>query len=139
ARLQVMQRLPPTTSASSIPTVKLTGAIFADKTFVGDQQWAERVFQFRAAKLTAWTGVVQELEQLYQPGGPSVDALTTAISHLDSGLRDDAGDSIRKATQTNIRLLMDDARKDPSTVRSHLELLLTLARSSERAAAAHVR
>jgi hypothetical protein len=140
SRFPVTLTLPPTTSASSVPKVTLIGAIFADRTFVGDSKWADTVFQTRAANLIACNQVVQEFEQLLQLTDVTTDALNSTLSRLESASQlDQLGDSPRLTARSHIRMLIADAKTNPAKVRPRLEYFLTLAMSSQTAAAANVR
>jgi hypothetical protein len=126
--------------ASSVPKITFIGAIYADKTSVGDPKWVDSIFQSRAARLAAWSQVVEQLDNLRQSSALTVDALNSVAVSLDARPQtEDPGYNIRRATAANIRMLIKDAQNNPANVRPRLEYWLTAARSSEAAVAAHVR
>ena len=125
------------TSSSVKPIVTVTGAIFEDKSSVGNAKWIDLVFQSRAGELAAWTEVVAELEKLRAAPILGAGAVEEATALFDVAPRNDGGDSIRKVTRTNLGLVTGDLSIGQAKAFSRLDLLLKLARDSRAAAAAH--
>jgi hypothetical protein len=138
-RLPVTLRQPSDPSSTSLsPSVTVTGAVFEDKSFVGNAEWVEFVFRSRAEEMTAWIQVVQEFEKLRVLPVLSLSALAASRSRFDD--HNDAGDGVRNATRSNLALVMRDvSAAHEAQALSRLETLVQMARDSRIAAAAHSR
>lgn len=138
--LSVTASLPPGQSSSSSPlVVTAVGAIFEDRSFAGDPEWADSVFKSRAAQLAAWTQVVSEFQKLQAMKALSVAVLEVAVSRFDAAPYNDGGDIVRANARTNLKLVIEDARKGSAEAGVRLDAMLVRARSSMAAASAHVR
>ncbi len=116
-----------------------TAAIFFDKSIVGDQAFADVVFQRRDRDRLAWQEVVIALEQAVTEKGPNMEALRFALSRIDASLVGIEPDSVRGTARTNLALAISDVQVGRDSAQSRLDSLKTEARKRLVAATTHSR
>jgi hypothetical protein len=115
-----------------------TAAVYADKSFVGDDQFVEMVFNRRAQDRDSWLAVVNDFEAA-AANGVSLQALEAVRERMDAALSQKPNDAIRRTMmRPNVEAAIAAVRRGESPA-TRFKLLLDEARSNLAAATAHVR
>jgi hypothetical protein len=91
--------------------VKLTYAIFADRTSIGDPDFVKAAFKQRARWADAYAVIASILRDT-QAAGSTLDALQTALDHLNAKDQPDFDSGIKQVQRINLQLLLDGRVKD---------------------------
>lgn len=133
----IIAKLPVGSEAlSPILVVTPTAAVFADKSYAGDEKFATFVFERRAAERAAWLEVVAHLERAEQePAG--LPGLEAALTQVNSSILRNGDDIVRKTIRANLSVAIRDVREGRASAASKIRSLLDDARRNLAAATIH--
>jgi hypothetical protein len=105
-----------------------TGAVFDDKSAVGDPAFAAFVFEERQRDRQAWMDILDTLEAASKSAGMTPRALAAALDRLASTKTADRDHLGKQTVRTNLRLAQRDVTLGRATAESRLNAMIQEAR-----------
>jgi hypothetical protein len=114
-------------------------AIFADTSFIGDDRFAQLIFDGRAAQLAAWRDILHLLEGARNKGIVDSTSLESILAGVNATILRDGPDIVHQTFRANLSQALSNVRTGKEPAASALTRFLDEARQNVAAAAAHSR
>jgi hypothetical protein len=132
-------KLPSGSEHLSPVVITPTTVVFADTSFIGNDKFAQLIFDRRGAQLAAWRDIANRLQSARASARMDVGTLDALLSEVNTYIERNGADIVRLTFRANLSLAISDARAGRGQPLSVVNRFLADAERNITVAAAHTK